>query len=74
MKKCGSRAMVWHGTAVHTSGGLKKSDLIMKNGRIKSRRKSIQAKKDNRLVRNGFGSRKGHFGMVPVGSRKSRKH
>ena len=33
----GSRAQVFHGTADHTSGGLKKSDLKMKDGRIISK-------------------------------------
>ena len=29
MKTVGSRAEVWHGTAEHTTGGLKKKDLYM---------------------------------------------
>ena len=33
----GSRAQVMHGTADRTSGGLKKSDLKMKDGRIISK-------------------------------------
>ena len=33
----GSRAQVFHGTADRTSGGLKKSDLKMKDGRIISK-------------------------------------
>lgn len=38
MKTVGSRAEVWHGTAEHTTGGLKKKDLYMgKDGRIKSK-------------------------------------
>ena len=41
MKQIGSRAQVMHGTADHTSGGLKKGDLKMnKWGRIVSRKKS----------------------------------
>ena len=41
MKAVGSRAQVMHGTADHTAGGLKKSDLKMnKWGRIVSRKKS----------------------------------
>lgn len=41
IKKVGSRAQVMHGTADHTAGGLKKSDLKMnKWGRIVSRKKS----------------------------------
>lgn len=38
-KAVGSRAEVWHGTAKHTAGGLKKDDLMKKDGRIISRRK-----------------------------------
>ena len=34
----GSRRQVWNGTAKQTDGGLMKSDLVLKNGRIKSRR------------------------------------
>lgn len=35
----GSKAQVWHGTALHTSGNLYKKDLMEYNGRIVSRRK-----------------------------------
>jgi len=43
MKKIGSRAQVMHGTADHTTGGLKKGDLKMnKWGRIVSRKKSTR--------------------------------
>ena len=63
----GSRAQVMHGTADHTSGGLTKKDLKMnKWGRIVSRKKSMKAKKDNRLVKLGFKTRKGKFGLVPT--------
>ena len=41
----GSRAEVWHGNADHTSGGLKKKDLKMKDGRIISKAASKAAKK-----------------------------
>jgi hypothetical protein len=72
----GSRAEVWHGTAKHTSGGLTKSHLMKnKSGRIVSRKKHFSAKKDNRLVKAGFKTKKGHFGFVKVGSKKNgRKH
>ena len=67
----GSRAQVWHGTAKHTSGGLNKSHLMKnKGGRIVSRKKHASAKRDNRLVKAGFKTKKGHFGFVKVGSRK----
>jgi hypothetical protein len=46
-KTVGSRAMVWHGTAEHTSSYLYKSDLMMNNktGRIVSRVKHEMGKK-----------------------------
>lgn len=67
----GSRAQVWHGTAKHTSGGLTKTQLMMnKAGRIVSRKKHHSAKKDNRLVKAGYKTKKGHFGFVKVGSKK----
>jgi hypothetical protein len=66
----GSRAQVNHGTAYKTSGGLKKGDLLQnKNGRIVSRKKHGTAKRENRLVKAGYGSRKGHFGAVPLKTR-----
>ena len=70
----GSRAEVWHGTAKKTSGGLTKSHLMKnKNGRIVSRKKHATAKKDNRLVKAGYGTRKGHFGYVMKNGKTSRK-
>jgi hypothetical protein len=69
----GSRAQVWHGTAKKTSGGLKKSDLMKnKSGRIVSRAKHHTAKKEMRLVKHGYGTKKGKFGFVKMGSRKQR--
>ena len=42
----GSKAQVWHGTALKTSGGLKKSDLMMnKHDRIVSKKKHSAGKK-----------------------------
>jgi hypothetical protein len=61
----GSRAQVMHGTADHTSGGLTKGDLkYNKAGRIVSRKKSMKAKKEKRLVKLGFKTRKGKFGLI----------
>ena len=66
---CGSRAQVFHGTAYKTSGGLKKEDLVKnKSERIVSKAKHVTAKKEQRLVAHGYGSRKGHFGPVRLGS------
>lgn len=41
----GSRAEVFHGTADQTSGGLRKGDLKMKDGRIISKAASKASKK-----------------------------
>ena len=70
----GTRAQVWHGTSKKTSGGLSKSDLMMnKAGRIVSKAKHNSAKKEMRLLKHGYGTQKGKFGFVKVGSRKQRK-
>jgi len=59
-----------HGTADKTAGGLTKSDLkYNKAGRIVSRKKSMKAKKENRLVKLGFKTRKGKFGLVKKGKK-----
>ena len=69
----GSRAQVWHGTAFKTSGGLKKTDLMQnKAGRIVSKAKHNTAKKDNRLVKAGYGTKKGTFGFVKLGVTRSK--
>lgn len=61
----GSRAQVMHGTAHHTSGGLTKGDLkYNKYGRIVSRKKSMKAKKEKRLEKAGYKTRKGKFGAI----------
>jgi hypothetical protein len=70
----GSRAEVWHGTAYKTSGGLTKSDLLQnKNGRIVSRAKHSSAKRENRLVKAGYGTKKGKFGFVLLGKKGSKR-
>lgn len=69
----GTRAQVWHGTAKKTPGGLTKSDLTKnKSGRIVSKSKHNTAKKEMRLVKYGYGTKKGKFGFVKIGSRKHR--
>jgi hypothetical protein len=71
----GSRAQVWHGTAFKTNGELHKHQLMKnKSDRIVSKKKHDTAKKDNRLVKHGYGTKKGKFGFVKIGSRKSRRH
>ena len=59
----GSRAQVWHGTAVKTSGGLKKDQLVMnKHGRIVSRKKhAIGRKRIQTLRKLGYKPKKGTF-------------
>ena len=69
----GSRAQVWHGTAYKTSGGLTKHHLMQnKSGRIVSKSKHNTAKKERRLVKAGYGTKKGKFGFVKLG--KTGKH
>jgi hypothetical protein len=64
----GSRAQVWHGTAYKTSGGLTHSHLMKnKAGRVVSKAKHISAKKDKRLVKAGYMTKKGHFGFIKKG-------
>lgn len=74
-RRVGSRAEVMHDKADHTSGGLTKADLkYNKWGRIVSRAKSAKAKKENRLVKMGFKTQKGKFGVVKTGkTRKSKR-
>ena len=62
MKTIGSRAEVWHGTAKKTSGGLFKKDLKKnKRGRIVSKKMSNRAKKEKRLEKAGYKTKKGVF-------------
>jgi hypothetical protein len=71
----GSRAQVWHGTAHQTSGGLTKMHLMMnKNGRIVSKRKHATAKREKRLVKAGYLTRKGQFGFVKKAHSHKRRH
>jgi hypothetical protein len=71
-RRVGTRAQVMHNTAHHTPGGLTKSDLkYNKWGRIVSKAKSAKAKRENRLVKLGFKTQKGKFGIVK--SKKTRK-
>jgi hypothetical protein len=76
----GTRAMVWHKTAFKTAGNLKRSNLMKnKHGRIVSKKLHDIAKRENRLVKAGYKTKKGHFGSYregehAIGTRKrSRK-
>lgn len=73
MKTNGSRAEVWHGTAKKTRGGLTKKDLFKKKGRIRSKRASKKAKKNNNLKKAGWTFKKGQFGAVRIGDEKVQK-
>jgi len=58
----GTKAMVWHNTAKHTSGGLTKKDLMKHKGRIVSKKKHALGKKAlKNLVKAGFKAKKGTF-------------
>ena len=64
----GTRAQVWHGTAYKTTGGLCKHDLMQnKAGRIVSKAKHMTAKKDKRLIKAGYLTKKGQFGFIKNG-------
>tara|TARA_Y100000389_G_scaffold50655_4_gene46362 strand:- start:1880 stop:2134 length:255 start_codon:yes stop_codon:yes gene_type:complete len=73
MKTEGSRAEVMHGKAMRTSGGLTKKELkYNKQGRIVSKKKSQIAKKDKRLEKAGYKTKKGEFGSFYVSPTKKR--
>jgi hypothetical protein len=65
MKTFGSRAEVFHGNAKKTKYGLTKAGLIKnKHGEIVSRKKHLTAKKEKRLEKFGYFTKKGKFGFV----------
>jgi hypothetical protein len=67
MLRQGTRAQVMHGTALKTTGGLRRNDLkYNKQGKIVSRVLSTKAKKEKRLERAGWTVRKGEFGAVQM--------
>ena len=69
----GSRQQVFNGNAFKTSGGLKKSDLVMnKWGRIVSAKKHATAKKEKRLQKHGYTAQKGKFGAVKMSSSRAK--
>ena len=71
----GSRAQVFHGTVNKTTGGLEKKDLMKnKHGRIVSVRKHKTAKKENRLKKAGYITKKGEFGSFKKVGGKTRKN
>lgn len=69
----GSRKQVWIGSAYKTDGQLVKSDFIMnKHRRIVSKKKHATAKKEKRLIKAGYGTKKGKFGFVLLGENNSK--
>jgi hypothetical protein len=67
----GSKAQVFHGTAVRTAGGLKKEDLMRtNNGRIVSKKQhNAGLKAIKRLRAAGFVAKKGEFKLFTKRSR-----
>ena len=63
MRAVGTKAMVFHGTAKHTAGGLTRKDLVRnKRGRIVSRKQAAAGKKAfTRLAKAGYKPKKGKF-------------
>lgn len=71
----GSKAQVFHGTAKHTSGGLKKNDLMYRKGRIISRKKHAAGKKAiKHLAALGYKAKKGTFTLFRKSMVNGRKH
>jgi hypothetical protein len=67
----GSRTQVMNGTAYMTTGELTKNQLIYsKEGYIVSKKKHFTAKKEMRLEKYGYFTKKGKFGST---KRKSRR-
>lgn len=71
MQTYGTRAQVWHGTAVKTKGGLTKKDLFKKKGRIKSKKASKKAKKNKNLKKAGWTYKKGEFGAISIEEKRA---
>jgi hypothetical protein len=73
-KKYGSRAEVMHGVAEMTTGRRRKSYFIMnKHGDIVSKKLSLRAKKEKRLEKAGYFTRKGQFGAFKKEEKRSAK-
>lgn len=77
IKTVGSKAEVFHNSALKTSGGLKKSDLMKHKGRIISRRKHAAGKKAIKHLRTlGYIAKKGTFKLFSksMAHSTSKKH
>lgn len=74
MQRIGSRAQVYHGNALKTSGGLTKKQLKKnKEGSIVSVEMSARAKREKRLEKAGYFTQKGKFGAVRRDGSPSRR-
>lgn len=71
MQTYGTRRQVWNKTAIKTRGGLVRSDLFKKKGRIKSKKASKQAKKNKNLKKAGWTYKKGEFGAISIEEKKA---
>ena len=70
----GSRIQVFRGNAYKTTGGLTADDLIMnKHGRVVSAAKHKTAKKEKRLQKAGYYTKKGQFGYVKKGGKTQKR-
>lgn len=76
MKTVGSKAEVYHESALRTSGGLKKKDLMKtKRGRIISRKKHAAGKKAIKHLRSlGYIAKKGTFKLMRKSMVDGRRH
>jgi len=77
IKTVGSKAEVLHNSALKTSGGLKKSDLMKHKGRIISRKKHAAGKKAILHLRKlGYIAKKGTFKLFSksMAHSTSKKH
>jgi len=73
-KKYGTRAEVMHGVAEMTTGRRRKSYFFKnKHGEIVSKKLSLLAKKEKRLEKAGYFTRKGVFGAFKKDSKSAKK-
>jgi len=71
MQRVGSRTQVMNGNAKQTSGGLTKGQLkYNKRGGIVSIKASNRAKRENRLVKAGYKTKRGQFQLFRRSNRR----
>jgi len=77
MKRIGSKAEVYHGTARMTPGGVTRAGLMTHKGRIVSKKKHAAGKKAIKHLRAlGYIAKKGQFTLFrkSMAKGKTRKH